>query len=177
MLEYKLPWQEVVSDLHDQVCDTQKTSKPRLPGGIRYPNSPKGWMLWFERNRIVLEEKLVCAYPATYHAPVRARVCLQAKTVSSGYASFDYCTAEPEPADLVKVDISINGDSVDALSFVCHRDAAQSKGRDVAKRLKEVCKDAGDVCPRVVGCRWVLLVVVLVVRVAAVVVGVPCCCC
>lgn len=62
----------------------------------------------------------------------------QAKTVSSGYASFDYCTAPPEPADLVKVDIAINGDSVDALSFVCHRDAAQSKGRDVAKRLKEV---------------------------------------
>lgn len=63
---------------------------------------------------------------------------VQAKTVSSGYASFDYCTAPPEPADLVKVDISINGDSVDALSFVCHRDSAQSKGRDVAKRLKEV---------------------------------------
>lgn len=62
----------------------------------------------------------------------------QAKTVSSGYASFDYSTADPEPADLVKVDISINGDSVDALSFVCHRDAAQRKGRDVAKRLKEV---------------------------------------
>ena len=58
--------------------------------------------------------------------------------MSSGYASFDYCTAPPEPADLVKVDIAINGDSVDALSFVCHRDAAQSKGRDVAKRLKEV---------------------------------------
>ncbi|CAM9574843.1 unnamed protein product [Scytosiphon promiscuus] len=79
LLEYKLPWQEVVSDLHDQ-----------------------------------------------------------AKTVSSGYASFDYSTASPEPADLVKVDISINGDSVDALSFVCHKDAAQRKGRDVAKRLKEV---------------------------------------
>ncbi|CAN0313512.1 unnamed protein product, partial [Laminaria digitata] len=62
----------------------------------------------------------------------------QAKTVSSGYASFDYSTAPPEAADLVKVDISINGESVDALSFVCHRDTAQGRGRDVAKRLKEV---------------------------------------
>ena len=38
----------------------------------------------------------------------------------------------------MKVDISINGDSVDALSFVCHRDSAQHRGRDVAKRLKDV---------------------------------------
>lgn len=38
----------------------------------------------------------------------------------------------------MKVDIAINGDSVDALSFVCHRDASQRKGRDVARRLKEV---------------------------------------
>ena len=62
----------------------------------------------------------------------------QAKTLSSGYASFDYSAAPPEPADLVKVDIAINGDPVDALSFICHREAAQSRGRDVAKRLKEV---------------------------------------
>lgn len=81
--------------------------------------------------------------------------------MSSGYASFDYSTADPEPADLVKVDISINGESVDALSFVCHRDAAQRKGRDVAKRLKEVrralcvlfsggmCLKAAELCRRV----------------------------
>lgn len=62
----------------------------------------------------------------------------QAKNVSSGYASFDYSSSEPEVADLVKVDMAINGESVDALSFVCHKDNAQRQGREVAKKLKDV---------------------------------------
>lgn len=62
----------------------------------------------------------------------------KAKNISSGYASFDYSPAPAEEADLVKVDMAVNGDSVDALSFVCHRDVAMSQGRDVARRLKEV---------------------------------------
>ncbi|CAM9584087.1 unnamed protein product, partial [Discosporangium mesarthrocarpum] len=79
LLQYRMPWQEVIGDLNDQ-----------------------------------------------------------AKNISSGYASFDYREAEPEAGDLVKVDIAVNGESVDALSFICHRDKAQRLGRDVAKRLKEV---------------------------------------
>lgn len=71
-------------------------------------------------------------------ARARGRDPPQVKNISSGYASFDYSPAAPEGADLVKVDIAINGDSVDALSFVCHRDASAAQGREVARRLKDV---------------------------------------
>lgn len=59
------------------------------------------------------------------------------KSLSSGYASFDYETAGFESADLIKMDILINGKAVDALSTIVHRDKAYYVGRDLAERLKE----------------------------------------
>jgi GTP-binding protein LepA len=58
--------------------------------------------------------------------------------VSSGYASFDYEEAGYEPADLVKMDILLNGKPVDALSAIVHRDKAQYIGRDLCERLRAV---------------------------------------
>jgi GTP-binding protein LepA len=60
------------------------------------------------------------------------------KSVSRGYASLDYVLAGYQPADLVKLDILINGDPVDALSVIVHRDRAYQRGRDVCARLKQV---------------------------------------
>ncbi len=60
------------------------------------------------------------------------------KSVSRGYASLDYELAGYQPADLVKLDILINGDPVDALSVIVHRDRAYQRGRDVCARLKQV---------------------------------------
>ena len=45
---------------------------------------------------------------------------------------------EYEAADLVKVEIALNGDAVDALSFVCHKNAAEGRGREACQRLAEV---------------------------------------
>ncbi len=60
------------------------------------------------------------------------------KSVSRGYASLDYDFKEYRSADLVKLDILINGDRVDALSLIVHRANAQYRGRDVAERMRKL---------------------------------------
>ena len=60
------------------------------------------------------------------------------KSISRGYASFDYELAGYKVNDLVKVSVMINGDLVDALSLIAHRDRSQSRGRALCKRLKDL---------------------------------------
>ncbi|MBI4195941.1 MAG: elongation factor 4 [Betaproteobacteria bacterium] len=60
------------------------------------------------------------------------------KSVSRGYASLDYDFLEYRAGDLVKLDILINGDRVDALSLIVHRDNAQYRGREIAARMREL---------------------------------------
>ncbi|EQC33182.1 translation factor GUF1 like, mitochondrial [Saprolegnia diclina VS20] len=60
------------------------------------------------------------------------------KTVTSGYASLNYREIEPQEADIVKVDVLINGKILDALSFVCHRSKATAAGRALCLKLKNV---------------------------------------
>jgi GTP-binding protein LepA len=60
------------------------------------------------------------------------------KSVSRGYASLDYEFKEFRSADLVKLDILINGDRVDALSLVVHRSNSQYRGRELAVKMREL---------------------------------------
>jgi GTP-binding protein LepA len=60
------------------------------------------------------------------------------KTLSRGYASLDYHHTGWWESDLVKLDILVNGDPVDALSLIVHRDRAAQKGRALAQKLREV---------------------------------------
>ncbi len=59
------------------------------------------------------------------------------KSRTKGYASFDYEMMGYQPSKLVKLDIMLNGDIVDALSFIAHADSAYTRGRKICERLKE----------------------------------------
>ncbi len=59
------------------------------------------------------------------------------KSRTKGYASFDYVLNGYHPSNLVKLDILLNGEVVDALSFIVHKDKAYERGRKIAEKLKE----------------------------------------
>ena len=59
------------------------------------------------------------------------------KARTKGYASLDYEFSDYRPSDLVKVDVLLNGDQVDALSFIAHRDKAYGRARKLCEKLKE----------------------------------------
>ncbi|WP_303871305.1 translation elongation factor 4 [Acetobacterium wieringae] len=87
-------------------------------------------MDYVEENRVILK----------YELPLNEIIydffdALKSRT--RGYASFDYDIKEYRPSDLVKLDILLNGELVDALSFIVHRDKAANRGRGIAKKLKE----------------------------------------
>ena len=88
-------------------------------------------MEYIEGNRVLI----------TYEMPLNEIIydffdALKSRT--RGYASFDYEYIGYKEADLVKLDILLSGDVVDALSTIVHRDKAYAKGRAIAQKLKEV---------------------------------------
>ena len=88
-------------------------------------------MEFLDENRVIISYKLPLNEVATDFYD-------KLKSLTSGYASLDYEIAGYEEADLVKMDILLNGDPVDALSCIVHKNSAQSIGRVLCEKLKEV---------------------------------------
>jgi len=86
---------------------------------------------YLDENRVIVNYKLPLNEVATDFYD-------KLKSLTSGYASLDYEVAGYEIADLVKMDILLNGVSVDALSCIVHRSNAQSIGRELSAKLKKV---------------------------------------
>lgn len=60
------------------------------------------------------------------------------KSISRGYASFDYDPIDFRPSEMVKVDILVNAEPVDALSFIVHKDKARFRGKEIIEKLKDI---------------------------------------
>lgn len=112
---------------------TLHTPKEFVGGILKLCEDKRGIQLKMEfvnENKVIIEYKL----------PLNEMVMDfydRLKSVSKGYASMDYELSGYEESDLVKLDVLINGDPVDALSLIVHRSKAQARGRMLTAKMKE----------------------------------------
>ncbi|CAM9696496.1 unnamed protein product [Chrysoparadoxa australica] len=123
--------------LEPVVKTTVITPSEYLGGMITLMNDRRGTQLemkYLDQGKVLLLYKLPWQEVVTdFHDA--------AKTLSSGYASFNYEEMPPEVADVAKVvDMAVNGVSISALSFVTHRSKAEKEGRQLALKLKKVIR-------------------------------------
>ena len=88
-------------------------------------------MNYIDENRVTIE----------YHIPLNEIIFDyfdRLKSATRGYASLDYALADYQTSQLVKIDVLLNGDPVDALSTIVHKDRAVSRGRALVSKLKEI---------------------------------------
>jgi GTP-binding protein LepA len=126
-----------------QFIDT--IEEPYILGTILTPPEFLGAILQLAQEKRGIQRKLHYPEPKitllTYDFPLNEMVFDfydRLKSVSRGYASFDYEFVGYRAADLVKLDILINGEAVDALSSIIHREKAYFYGRDLVKKMREV---------------------------------------
>jgi GTP-binding protein LepA len=120
-------------------------AEPYILGTILTPPEFLGAILQLAQEKRGIQRKLHYPEPKmallTYDFPLNEMVFDfydRLKSVSRGYASFDYEFLGYREADLVKLDILINGEPVDALSSILHREKAYFYGRDLVKKMREV---------------------------------------
>ncbi len=127
--------------------DTSYVSEIREPwvkGEIILPVSMIGNVLTLivekrglQKNISYLEDRAVINFEAPM-ANLLTDFYDQLKSLTSGYASFNYEISDYRPEDLVRVDFLIGGERMDALALMCHRSEADAIGRTITKKLKEV---------------------------------------
>jgi GTP-binding protein LepA len=130
----KLPPSNEIEELREPIIIANILVPPEHVGGVLKLCSEK-------RGRQKKMQYLGNQVSLQYELPM-ADVVLdffdRLKSVSRGYASFDYEFSHFEPAPLVKLDVLINGDKVDALSLIVHRDNAYQRGRELVDKMQEL---------------------------------------
>ncbi len=119
--------------------------EPYIRLSIHMPAEYVGVVMALCNDRRGIQEKLdyVTSDRVTlvYHLPLAEMVFDfydRLKSSTRGYASMDYALLDYRASDLVKMDILLNGDPVDALSIIIHQDKAAVRGRELAKKLREL---------------------------------------
>jgi GTP-binding protein LepA len=136
-------WNEVHSPA-DMPNEIEEVEEPYIKASIIVPKEHVGAVMELNNDRRgrfdhmeYLSEQRV---HLTYELPL-AEIVLdyydQLKSRSKGYASFDYDIIGFRPGKLVRVDVLVGGESVDALSLIIHRDSAYDRGRALVERLRE----------------------------------------
>lgn len=118
--------------------------EPFVIGTIIVPEEYIGVVMALVRDRRGVQKKMEYMSPETvlleYELPFNEIVLNfydRLKSGTKGYASFDYEFIEFRTSSLVKLDVLLNGELVDALSLIAHKDKVQYQGRDLVKKLKE----------------------------------------
>ena len=131
------------TDMPDPV-KTNSIEEPWIKATIIVPDEYLGAVLELCTSKRGIQVNLSYAGPRAmveYKLPLNEVVFDfydRLKSITKGYASFDYEITGYEINDLVKVSVMINGDPVDALSLIVHRDRSQSRGRALCERLKDL---------------------------------------
>ncbi|WP_283678702.1 translation elongation factor 4 [Lentilactobacillus sp. Marseille-Q4993] len=127
------------------VSAVKKISEPFVKASIMVPNDYVGAVMELcQRRRGIFETmEYLDDYRVNviYHMPLSEIIFDffdKLKSNTRGYASLDYELEDYRQSDLVKIDILLNGDKVDALSFISHRQFADARGRDIATKLKGI---------------------------------------
>src|SRR6185295_16610798 len=119
--------------------------EPTIRASIIIPNDSMGDML-----ALIMEKRGICEHTDTLDMNRVMLKCVlplneilvdfndRLKSLTHGYGSMDYELGDYQPSDLVKMDIMINGDPVDAFACIVHRDKAEGKGRQLCEKLAEI---------------------------------------
>lgn len=131
------------SDLPDQ-STIKEIREPWVKGEIILPQNMIGGVLnlinekrGHQTNLSYIEDRAVIDFEAPM-ANLLTDFYDQLKSITSGYASFNYELSDYRAEDLVRLDFLVAGNRMDALSLMCHRSEADALGREVTKKLKEV---------------------------------------
>src|ERR671935_445111 len=131
----KFPEAQVISQIEEPIITALILSTDEFVGAIlKLVEEKRGVQKGFEyvaAGRVLF----------TYEMPLNEIVLDfydRLKSVSRGYASFDYHPAGYRPADLVKLDILVGGEPVDALSWIVHRDFSYARGKALVEKMKEL---------------------------------------
>ena len=131
------------ADLPDQ-STIAEIREPWVKGEIIVPQTMIGGVLGLinekrghQTNLSYIEDRAVIDFEAPM-ANLLTDFYDQLKSITSGYASFNYELADYRPEDLVRLDVLVAGNRMDALSVMCHRSEADALGREITKKLKEV---------------------------------------